>query len=300
MKWGRTIAVLAVVGCTFTADAATYDRSTMRPVYQEKSLYRNIVVLEGPEFRCMAFGRFHGEQSCIELAQRDRLVLPYTKALFVAFYAAPKPRRILMIGLGGGAVPRAIRKVFPDVEIESVELDPAVAKVAGSYFGFSGDERSRVHIDDGRLFVRKQVRAGAKFDIILIDAFEKASIPEHMLTKEFLIEVKALLSPGGVVAANTFANGALQRYEAATYQAVFGDIFDVGVVTGNRIILAGRDGIPSPATMRSKAIALDQKTPAIGFTSGEILEKLRLQATSSARVLTDQYSPSNLLLQYEP
>lgn len=301
MKWGHIMVVLAAIGGQLTAHAASYDRSKMRPVYQEKSLYRNILVLEGPEFRCITFGRYHGEQSCIELAQRERLVLPYTQALFAAFYAVPKPRRVLVVGLGGGVVPRAIRKVFPDVEIDSVELDPAVAKVAGSYFGFSGDARSRVHVDDGRLFVRKQVRAGAKFDLVMLDAFEKASIPEHMLTREFLSEVKALLSPGGVVAANTFASGALQRYESATYQAVFGDIFDVGVISGNRIILAGRDGVPSPATMRAQADVLDRSTSILGFTSNDILQNLKQQPTEKrARVLTDQFSPSNLLLQYEP
>jgi spermidine synthase len=80
MKLVRSMAVLAALTCSMGAQA-DYDRSKLHPVYQEKSLYRNILILEGPEFRCMTFGRYHGEQSCVELAQRDRLVFPYTKAL---------------------------------------------------------------------------------------------------------------------------------------------------------------------------------------------------------------------------
>jgi spermidine synthase len=202
------------------------------------------------------------------------------------------------VGLGGGVVPRAIRKVFPDVEIDTVELDPAVARVAKSYFGFSGDAHSQVFVDDGRVFIRKQRRAGVKYDIVMLDAFEKTNIPEALLTVEFLREVKSLLNPGGVVAANTFAGGALQRYESATYQAVFGDIFDVDVITGNRIILAGRDGIPSVASMRVQGKALDQDIAVLGFSSDSLLQQIKQQPPEKGvRVLTDQFSPSNLLLQ---
>lgn len=294
----RFIAMIAALACMASASAG-YDRAKLRPVYQEKSLYRNILVLEGGGFRCITFGRFHGEQSCIDLEQPSRLVFPYTKALFAAFYALPTPRRVLVVGLGGGVMPNAIRRLYPGVEIDSVELDPAVARVAGSHFGFSGDARSRVFVDDGRVFVRKQRRAGVRYDIILMDAFEKDYIPEHMLTREFLAEVRSILNPGGVIAANTFADGALQRYESATYQAVFGGIYDVDMDGGNRIILAGRDGLPPMAAMRASARELDLSVHGLGFTSDDLLPNFKLQQIEKdVRVLTDQFAPSNLLLRY--
>lgn len=296
MRLRAVLAALLVAGASISAHAA-YDRSKLHPVYQEKSLYRNILVLEGGGYRCITFGRYHGEQSCIELAQPGRMVIPYTKGLLSAFYAASAPRRVLVVGLGGGVLPRAIRDAFPQVEIDSVELDPAVARVAGSHFGFTPDARSRVYVDDGRVFVRKQKRAGVRYDIILMDAFEKDYIPEHMLTREFLAEVRSILQPGGVVAANTFADGELQALEAATYQSVFGAVVDVEMDGGNRIILAGSDGLPSMEKMRATAAALDARIAPLGFDSGYLLPRFKPQPPAKgARVLTDQFAPSNLLL----
>lgn len=268
-------------------------------IYQERSLYRNILVLEGAGQRCITFGRYHGEQTCIALADTDRMVFPYTKGLMGAFYAQPAPRRVLVIGLGGGVVSRAIRKVFPAATIDSVELDPAVARVAQSHFGFRGDARSHVHVNDGRVFVRQQRRSQVRYDVILVDAFDKDYIPEHMLTKEFLGEMKSLLTPKGVLAANTFATGALERHEAATYQAVFGELYNIDLESGNRIVLAGRDGLPPLAAMQANGRLLDRAFVPLGFGSGYLLPKFATRAPElRVRPLTDQFAPSNLLLRY--
>lgn len=136
-----------------------------------------------------------------------------------------------------------------------------------------------------------------RYDLILMDAFEKDYIPEHMLTREFLSEVRSILQPGGVVASNTFADGELQVLEAATYQSVFGAVVDVEMDGGNRIILAGRDGLPSMQAMRATAASLDARITPLGFDSGYLLPRFKpQQPVKGVRVLTDQFAPSNLLL----
>ena len=294
----RLLALLVCLACATAAHAAQR-RAQMRTVYQEKSLYRNILVTEGGVHRCITFGRYHGEQSCVDLTQPDRLVFAYTRGLFAAFYAASQPRRVLVIGLGGGTVPKAIRHVFPDVDVDSVELDPAVARVASSHFGFVANARTRVFVDDGRVFVRKQRRAGVLYDVVLVDAFEKDYIPEHMLTREFLSEIKGVLAPGGIVAANTFTRGALRNHESATYQAVFGEGYEVDMAGGNRIILAARDGLPALDAMANRGRSLDAALVPIDVKSSELLPRFKLRPPlPHVRVLTDQFAPSNLLLEY--
>ncbi len=224
-------------------------------VYQEKSLYRNILVVEGEGYRCMKFGRFHARQTCIRPGQPHQLVLNYTKGFFSALYLAPPPKRVLILGLGGGVMPMALRAIDAEMHIDTVELDPAVLKVARSHFGYREDARLHSHVADARVFVRQQRRAKAQYDLVLIDAFDKDYIPEHLLTREFLQQVQSLLTPSGVLAANTFATGKLAQHEAATYQAVFGRLYQVDMDGGNRILLAGRNALPtrlcctnSPAT----------------------------------------------------
>lgn len=290
------IGTLALAAGAASADSEQFSAS--RIVYQERSLYRNILVAEGDGYRCMKFGRLHARQTCIEIANPRRLVLNYTRGLLAGLYITESPRRVLVLGLGGGVLPGALRTFDESMEIDTVELDPAVVKVAKSHFGYREDSQSRVHVDDARVFVRKQRRQGSVYDLIVIDAFDKDYIPEHLLTREFLEEVKSLLSPSGAIAANTFAEGALARHEAATYQAVFGSVFNVDMDGGNRIILARRDSLPSLTAINDNAARLDARFKPLGASSSDLLYRIKPQTPATGvRALTDQFSPSNLLIQ---
>ena len=267
-------------------------------VYQQKSLYRNILVVEGEGYRCMKFGRFHARQTCIQIGQPQRLVLNYTKGLLAALYLAEQaPRRVLILGLGGGVMPMALRMLDADMEIDTVELDPAVVKVAQSHFAYQEDARLRTYVQDARVFVRQQQRRGSQYDLVLIDAFDRDYIPEHLLTREFLQQVRSLLTPTGVLAANTFAAGALARHEAATYQAVFDQLYQLDMDGGNRILLARRDALPPLPDVQRYAQAWDKRLALFRLLSADLLPRLALQPRAvGVKVLTDQYSPSNLLL----
>eukprot|EP00026_Physarum_polycephalum_P003144 Phypoly_transcript_03153.p1 GENE.Phypoly_transcript_03153~~Phypoly_transcript_03153.p1 ORF type:complete len:779 (+),score=240.35 Phypoly_transcript_03153:50-2338(+) len=67
------------------------------------------------------------------------------------------PLRLLLIGLGGGVFPMFLHQHFPWLNVEVVELDPAVAGVAQECFGFREDSRMRLHIAEGVRFVRDRL-----------------------------------------------------------------------------------------------------------------------------------------------
>lgn len=290
-----------IVGLSLAAFAAAAGAAappSERLLHRERSLYLNVMVTETADSRCMIFGGRGHRQSCIDLRDRRRLMLPYSQAMFAAFLSNPAPRRVLVIGLGGGMMPSTIHALAPQARIDVVELDPAVLRVAERYFDFRPDARMRVSIDDGRVFVRKQIRSGARYDLVMVDAFDKNYIPEHMLSREFLAQVRGLLAPGGVVATNTFASGPLQRNEIATHQAVYGTLYAVDA-GGNRILLSGRDGLLPAATQRRNAAALAARLAPYGVDTGSLARQVRaLPPERDARLLTDQYSPANLLIEY--
>ena len=94
-------------------------------LYSNKSLYRNIIVYEENDQRCMKFGRYvMARQSCIQLSNHDALVFNYTKMMMGALYFNPSPQHVLIIGLGGGTLPGALRKLFPNSQIDVAEIDP--------------------------------------------------------------------------------------------------------------------------------------------------------------------------------
>ncbi|MGC3981462.1 MAG: fused MFS/spermidine synthase [Steroidobacteraceae bacterium] len=275
---------------------ATSSSAMATVLHTEKSLYRNIVVYTEDDLRCMRFGRYDGNrQSCVSITEPNRLVFNYTRMMMGALYLNPTPQRVLIIGLGGGTLPSTLQKLFPTVQIDVAEIDPAVTKVARKYFGFDAGNKIRVAEEDGRVFVKRALKQTTRYDLIMLDAFDHEYIPEHMLTREFLQEVRGLLTPNGVLAANTFSSSRLYDYESITYQTVFGDFFNLK--DANRVILTRMNGLPNQEELRRNAQALESKLKPLGVGSDFLLPKLTATKDwpANTRVLTDQYSPANLL-----
>ena len=271
--------------------------ASQRLIHSEKSLYREVFVYEDGNTRCLCFTRLCaiGRQTCIDLKQPNRLVFEYTQMMLGALYLKPEPHSILIIGLGGGTLPRTLEKLLPGADIDVVEIDPAVVGVAQQYFGFQPDERVHLTVQDGRAYVRQALRGSKRYELIMLDAYEHQYIPEHMLTREFLTEVRSLLQPAGIVAANTFSSSRLYSNESVTYRSVYGGFYNLR--SSNRVILASNAPLPSidEATRNSRRFTAAFER--YGFAAQTVLAMFSTHADwdPGARVLTDQYSPSNLL-----
>ena len=266
-------------------------------LHSERSLYREVLVYENDGVRCMCFTKNCrvGRQTCTDVRQPDRFALNYTRMMLTSLYLEPEPRTVLIVGLGGGTLPRALMQLLPKVAIDAIEIDPAVVKVAKQYFFFVPDQRVRVIEQDGRVFVKRALREGRKYDLIMLDAFDHEYIPEHLLTQEFLREVKALLAPGGVLAANTFSSSRLYDHESTTYASVFGTFFNLK--RENRVIMALNGALPGKDTIEANSTRYKSQFAAMGVHADLMLPlfSTRVDWKKDARVLTDQYSPANLL-----
>jgi spermidine synthase len=268
-----------------------------RLVHSEKSLYRDVLVYEDGSTRCLCFTRLCaiGRQTCIDLRKPDRLVFEYTQMMLGALFLVPEPRTILVIGLGGGTLPRTLAQLLPDADIDVVEIDAAVVDVAQKYFGFRPDQHMHLTVQDGRAYVRAALRGSKRYELIMLDAYEHQYIPEHMLTREFLTEVRSLLQPGGIVAANTFSSSQLYSNESVTYSSVFGEFYNLR--SGNRVILAANGPLPSIDQVTLGSRRFSAAFEPYGFAASTLLPMFSSHPDwdQRARILTDQYSPSNLL-----
>ncbi|WP_286234388.1 spermidine synthase [Thalassotalea sediminis] len=273
-------------------------------VHQERSLYRDILVEDNYDLRCLKFNvkTSKTNQSCIFKNDPQKLVFNYTKLLFSSLLLLEKaPESVLIIGLGGGTMSNTLHQLYPDARIENVEIDPAVIKVARHYFGFFENEHVTSKVADGRIFIKRAGLKKQQYDWIILDAFNGDYIPEHLLTKEFLEETKKLLTPKGVLSANTFSISKLYEHESATYHAVFGDFFNVSNRNNsNRIILTTKNGLPNEAFISSRAKAIHSKLLPYDVNIIDIATYITSTRdgkdwSSDTKVLTDQFSPANLL-----
>lgn len=282
------LAVLAAAPCWATV------------IHRERSLYRNIVVTQEGSLRCLEFTtrREEHNQSCVDLVKPKRLVFAYVRMVMAGLLLDPHPRHILVVGLGGGTIPATLATLFPEARIDVAEIDPAVDRVARKYFAFRETPHMKVTISDGRVFVKRAALAHRHYDLVILDAFNGDYIPEHLMTLEFLNEVKSILSAGGVLVANTFSTSALYDYESQTYKAAYGKFFNFQLpTTGNRVIIARNGPLPDAAVLATQAVRLEPLLEPYGVHIRTFVAHLdtREEWNHAVPPLTDQYSPANLL-----
>lgn len=272
-----------------------------KTIHKERSIYRNVVITENKNIRCMKFEtrrKKTSNQACINLDNKTELVFEYAHSVLTGLAYNPDPKRILIIGLGGGSLPNAFKDLVPNAEVVSIEIDPAVAKLARQYFDYVETDKIKTKIMDGRVYIKRALKKQESFDWIILDAFNGDYIPEHLLTMEFLSEVKGLLSSGGLLSANTFNTSKLYDYESVTYQKVFTNLEIIKSPSkGNRVIFACNCD-----NLNSKFIwseSLSNQLKPFGVDLEMLLGRLNGNITWNNKVepLTDQYSPANLLNQ---
>lgn len=194
-----------------------------------QSAFQRIHVTEdGGGFRTLRFGEDGASQSVVKPGDPRHLQLAYSRVLPAGLAFVDDPRRLLIIGLGGAALPRFFHSHFPEMTIDVVELDPQVLEVARRHFGLVEDERLRVSIADGRDFIEAIEQP---YDLIVLDCFDAETIPAHLTTREFLQAARNGLTSTGAVVANIWGPAGNPLYAAmlATYRSVFPDVYVLDV-----------------------------------------------------------------------
>ncbi|WP_223671167.1 spermidine synthase [Kangiella shandongensis] len=270
---------------------------------EERSLYQNVYVVQENGYICMRFRKKkHNDlsQSCIYDDGSKQLVFDYYKLAMSATFFLNEPKDILVVGLGGGVLVNHYKELYPNANITSVEIDPVVTEMAKKYFNYTDDgAQYKTHVRDGRVFVKRAQRKDQRYDFILLDAFNSDYIPEHMMTKEYLEEVKSILKPGGIIMANTFSSSALFHHESETYHQVFGELYQVSFKDEktNRVIVVSNEKLPQKRSLLKRANEYKGLMMQYGVDTLKVFDAISndINWDTSAKILTDQYSPANLL-----
>ena len=151
----------------------------------------NIVTLWSPPGRI--------KQTTVDIANPALPGLEYARNCILSLAFQPKPESLLVLGLGGGAVPMMFYHICPNIHIDVVELDPVIYEAAEKYFNFITDARVSVYIDDASLFIKKN---GQKYDIIIMDAFIGQKQNPSLTSEEFFMAASKRLNPGGLFVTN--------------------------------------------------------------------------------------------------
>ncbi|MCW2971752.1 MAG: Spermine synthase [Thermoleophilia bacterium] len=233
----------------------------------------------------------------------------------------PEAQRVLLVGLGSGAAAMRLAELRPDLDIDVVEIDPAVVAVARKWFGYrdssNGNPRITTHVGDGRTWLAAQPDS-AEFDAVYIDAYFADSIPFHLTTREFLELVRSHLAPDGIASANLIgavegSRSELFRSMHRTWSKVFSDVatypvpaeggsLDLSTFTNIELIASADRGVLPPRGGEASLVeAADLDVPAstlldASFTRLIAARYSRSISTSGVPVLTDDRAPVDSLL----
>lgn len=290
--------VFLAISCLFVAVFVFFLLPTSADIIHEtESPYQTIFISESNGIRRMHVGSLLDRTSAMDLNDPYRHVYEYTAMMMLVSGYVDAPKKILVVGLGGGTVTRTLRMIYPDAEITNVEFDPEIEAMARQYFGYTEDGKMKLVVEDARRWLRSTTE---QFDMILLDAYHGGYIPFHLTTREFLEIIRERLAQGGVVCSNTWIDQDLADRESATYQAVFGGFHHyVGKWSTNRIIVAAPSGLPSPDEVRSRLAALEAMRKPKHLDLKDMFENLFKSNPSwpvGTKILTDDYAPVDLLM----
>jgi spermidine synthase len=287
------IALLAFATSAGAAESGDYVE-TVDTLYNNLTIQRTGTLVE---LRARA-RRTEALESAVDLSDPLRPVVAYTRTLYGALFLQPEPKRVLMIGLGGGGFHRLFAAAFPDVLLQSVELDPKVLELSETRMGFVRTAQTPVALMDGRLFVK---RDRTQWDWLILDAFRGGFVPPHLKTVEFYRECAARLSDRGVFVSNLHSNTNLYPADLKTIRAVFPQVVLFrSRGWGNVIAVAVKYREPivtNPAAWPS-AESLDHPLFAGRLNLQEIRDEwipFPEQQVRGARLLTDDFAPVEFL-----
>ena len=293
-----SIAVILFVLCCVLGHRSNFAFWTDALAYEGESIYNYLQVYEDEERVILSTNVLFGVQS-VTVKDNKLTGMYYDYAMAAPVLAGYKDgkdadndgKNMLILGNGTGTFARQCSNYFGDFKVNAVEIDGKITDLAGEYFDMPDDVK--VFTYDGRAYLSAEK---AKYDVIMVDAYQDITVPFQMSSVEFFTLVKEHLKEGGVMVVNMNMRGdtkdSINDYLEDTISEVFGNVMTVDVSGSTNRELFASDAEISPAALASASEKIQN----------EDLRDLMERTSANLRVckkgdliLTDDKSPVELL-----
>ncbi|MEN6585062.1 MAG: spermidine synthase, partial [Sulfuricella sp.] len=186
------------------------------------------------------------------------------------------PRRLLLIGLGGGSLVKFCHYRLPATHMTVLENNPDVIAFRDAFLVPPDSPNLKVQEADGAAYL-EQTEKG--IDVLLVDAFDSDGFAPGLANREFFEQARAKLTGSGVLVVNLAG-------DAETYAGLIGvvmQVFDDRVIVfpvredDNYVLLAFRDPDFEPDWRRLPALAKELRSK-YGLDFPLFLEKIERSA----------------------
>ena len=294
------------LACTSILIAPFFSEAQTNVLFARTSVYHQIQVYDYAGLRTLSFNG--SWETTMSLTNPLTGHFEYTEYFQMPWIWNHDIKRVLMVGLGGGSTPRAFQHYYPNVMVDMVEIDPVVVEVAKKYFSVKELPTFKIHIEDGRVFLRQTTNT---YDLILMDAYSTtrygSSLPRQLVTKEFFQLASQHMSTNGVFAYNVI--GQIQGFRATlvgamhrTMGEVFPHVYLFPAVESENIVFVAPKS-PEAFTFQSataearKLFSQGVVTLPTFLTRARSFTAAAPPNAATSPLLTDDYAPIESLLQ---
>jgi spermidine synthase len=221
-------------------------------------------------------------QSAMRLADPYALALDYTRCMMAFLLFHPEPRRVLMIGLGGGSLAKFFHRKLRAARVRAVELDPHVIAAAREHFALPADDaRLSVERGDGA-----EALAPECCDVLLIDGFDDGAQVPALVSADFYDAAFLALDEPGVMVVNYLADDPqfdvyLQRLE----RAFGGAVLAMPALSDPNLIAFALKGAPPAIEWQALRLRAERLEAKLGLPFRRYVAALKRMNRSTAREL---------------
>jgi len=149
------------------------------------------------------------EQTRINIEHPEQLASAVHRSFLACLLFIDTPKKVLLGGLGGGALARYLHNKKPEMQGHAVEINASIAKLAEDYFYFP-KQQWQIVVDDLQKWQNEQ------YDLMVVDIAEGDLTPPWLLSENMLLQLKRQLSNHGVLAINLLVDNAAAFTQALT------------------------------------------------------------------------------------
>jgi spermidine synthase len=226
------------------------------------------------------------------------VIAPYFSAAQPAPVQPTDVESLAIVGLAAGTIARQYTHVYGNIPIDGIEIDPGIVEAAQVWFEMNAQTlpNLRVIVEDGRFALRQ---SRERYTVIALDAYKPPYIPWHLTTIEFFHEVRARLTPRGVIAINvgrTPQDRRLVEALTATLLHVFPTVHTIDVPRSFNTILVATQ-MPTSLTDFVRAYdALPHDAPALLRSTFDSALGSIVETRASDLIFTDERAPLETLI----
>lgn len=230
----------------------------------------SVSVLELGDHRVLTFGH-NDEQSKLNKKQPHQPQHTYLKAMLLALlYGTPK--RVIVLGLGGGLLVHALRNFDPAIKITAVELRQSVIDVAKRYFMLPLSKKLTIVQQDAQQYIA--TRDDRSVDMIFCDLFHADGMMPFQREADFLDDCLCQLKDNGLLVLNCWKEARSDEVLRQRLLERFADVRACLTGSGNWVIFAARRPQTfSQAGLKQQAQSL---SPKLAFDLGQPLTRFEL------------------------